>query len=100
MRCHGCHVATRGTNTVTIPIGSIAAISIETKGGDDTLTIDFSGGDFTVPIEYDGGGQTNGDSISLEGSGSFADVEYSFTGAGEGTISVTGNALITYTGLE
>jgi len=97
-------------HTVDVPIASITGgtgIIVNTLGGDDTLTVDFSGGDFSKSITYNGGetGEASGDELKLQGGGTFADATYTFSNVGggdpdNGTIDITDNALITYTGLE
>ncbi len=98
-----------GTNTVRVPVdsgGGITTITFDTLGGDDSLTVDFDGGNFVAPltaINYDGGVQNNspnGDSLTISGGGTFADAEFTFDNLNDGSIDITGNATITYTGLE
>ena len=69
--------------------------------GNDSFVIDLSGGNLAVPITFNGGSQTStpGDSLTITG-GSFATGTFAFTNANDGTISLPGNGLITYTGLE
>ncbi len=82
------------------PIGTEAVI-INGSSGNDTLTVDFSGGNFSVPVTFNGGSQssTPGDSLILTG-GTFANVTHNFSNANAGTVTVTGNSTISYTGLE
>ncbi|MEZ6132036.1 MAG: spherulation-specific family 4 protein [Planctomycetaceae bacterium] len=93
-------------NTVEIPIDALTGsggIIVDTLGGDDTLTIDFTGGNFSEAISYQGGSQTtspNGDVLILTGGGPFADVAFGFVNNNDGSVEITGNAMITYTGLE
>ncbi|MFO0821305.1 MAG: autotransporter-associated beta strand repeat-containing protein [Pirellulales bacterium] len=88
-------------NSVRIPLASISGgIVVNTNGGNDSLTIDFGGGDFVPSIAYDGGTQATSDSLTLVGGGTFASVAHALTNASTGTIAVTGNGSINYTGLE
>ncbi|MBI5757591.1 MAG: autotransporter-associated beta strand repeat-containing protein, partial [Planctomycetales bacterium] len=97
-----------GTNTVTIPFGSVVGtqILVNTLAGNDSLTIDLSLGNFSKTITYDGGNPTTGPADSLTvtggpfGGGSFATVTHTFTSASAGTIAVAGNSLFSYLGLE
>ncbi|MDX1948441.1 MAG: LamG-like jellyroll fold domain-containing protein [Pirellulaceae bacterium] len=77
-------------------------ISVNTAGGNDSLTLDFSLGNFGKQISYDGGNPTTGpgDSLSLTGGGTFGSIAHTFTNASTGTIGISGNGLISYTGLE
>ncbi|MFM9960443.1 MAG: beta-propeller fold lactonase family protein, partial [Planctomycetaceae bacterium] len=92
-----------GTSTVSIPFGSVGGsqILVNTLAGNDSLTIDLSLGLFSKTITYDGGNPTvaTGDSLTLTG-GTFATVTHTFTSNSAGTIAVTGNATISYLGLE
>ncbi|MCO6456926.1 MAG: Ig-like domain-containing protein [Pirellulaceae bacterium] len=91
-----------GTHSVTIPLSAFSGgIIVDAQGGDDSLTIDFSGGNFSVPIQYNGGPQDtpSGDQLVLQG-GSFANAVFGFVNEHDGTIDLTGNGTITYTGLE
>ncbi|WP_271856178.1 HYR domain-containing protein, partial [Patiriisocius marinus] len=91
-------------NTVDVTITSVTGdITINTNGGDDSLTTDFSGGNFQDIINYDGGAQNNtnpGDILTLQGGGTFATVEHTFTNASDGGVAVSGNGAINYVGLE
>ena len=92
-----------GTGTVTIPFGSVpgSAILVNTFAGDDFLTVDLSLGNFAKPINYAGGDQgPGGDELTLQGGGTFANVTHTFISASAGSVAVTGNALISYSGLE
>jgi len=94
-------------HTVDVPLTNITGgtITIDTLGGDDSLSVDFAGGNFTTPvtlIEYLGGSQNtspNGDTLTLAG-GTFTEATLGFDNARDGSVTITGNALITYTGLE
>ena len=89
--------------TITIPLTSItgSSINVLSDAGDDSLVIDLTNGNFaTKAVSYDGGTQTTSDSLTLTGGGTFASVAHSATSASAGTIEVTGNALISYLGLE
>ncbi len=90
-------------NTVTIDKSQFAGeVIVNGNDGNDSLTVDFSEGNFSRAITFNGGGQTGtpGDSLILTGGGTFSTVTHAATNAADGTVSVTGNALITYTGLE
>ncbi len=82
------------------PLGTDPLV-INGTSGNDSLTIDFGGGNFTVPITFNGGSQTStpGDSLNLTG-GTFTTGTFAFTDANNGTINLTGNSQISYTGLE
>jgi len=94
-----------GTDSVMIPLSSfVGAIIINGAGGDDTVEIDYSSGaDFAGrAITFNGQGQDSsnpGDQLILTG-GSFDTAEYNYTNASDGTIQLSGQGLITYTGLE
>ena len=93
-----------GTGTITIPVTEIigSQIIFNAGGGDDTLTIDFgdNSNPFTKQIVFNGQGQTSADTLALTGTANFAQATFGFSNANDGTITVTGNPLITYTGLE
>ena len=91
-----------GTNTVLVPFASVSGtqILVNTLVGNDSLTVDFSLGNFSKTISYDGGTQTTSDSLTLTGGSTFATVTHSFTSASAGTIAISGNATISYLGLE
>ena len=82
------------------PLGT-AALDINGTSGNDTLIVDFTGGNFTVPITFNGGTPSSppGDSLTLTG-GTFATGTFAFTNNSSGTIDLTGNSQISYTGLE
>ncbi|MFC7358296.1 HYR domain-containing protein [Jejudonia soesokkakensis] len=89
-------------NTVDVAIASVTGeILTTTLGGNDDFTPDFSGGNFNVPINYDGG--TEFDTMGLTGvspGGTFDTVEHTFVNNNDGSISISGNSLISYEGLE
>jgi autotransporter-associated beta strand protein len=91
-----------GTHTVTVPFASVSGsqILVNTLGGNDSLTVDLSLGNFSKSISYDGGTQTTSDSLTLTGGSSFATVTHTLTNSSTGTIAITGNSTISYTGLE
>ncbi len=78
-----------------------AGILVNTGDGNDTLTVDFSGGDFSKAISYNGGNPNigQGDQLILTG-GTFNAATYTFDNSNSGSIDLTGNQTITYTGLE
>ena len=90
-------------HTVTVPFAVITGsqILVNTYGGDDSLTVDLSLGDFAKSIRYDGGTQgVIGDSLTLVGGSTFASVAHQFLNSTSGTVSVSGNAAISYTNVE
>ena len=90
-----------GTNTVTIPLSQITGseIQVNTLGGDDSLNIDLSSGNFGKAISFNAGAADGGDNLTVTG-GTFASVAVSHVNATDGSITITGNSLISYTGLE
>src|ERR1043166_6057420 len=91
-----------GTNTVSVPFDAVAgdAIFVNLFTGDDALTVDLSLGDFAKTITYDGGTNgAGGDGLALHG-GTFANVTHTFTTASAGSVAITGNGQISYSGLE
>ena len=93
-----------GTTTLLVPMSSVtgSAIFVNTNSGDDFLTVDFSAGNFSQTLNYDGGLNTAGvgDELRLQGGGTFANVNHTHVNASSGSVSVTGNGLISYAGLE
>ena len=93
-----------GTGTITIPVAQISGSQIifNAGGGDDTLTVDFgdNSNPFSKQIVFNGQGQTSADTLALTGTANFAQAAFGFINANDGTITVTGNPQITYTGLE
>ncbi len=95
--------ATQDGTDVLVPIASVTgSIQINTQDGDDLLDVDFSGGNFPDAISYNGGSQTAapGDLLSFTGGATFANVTHNFVNENDGSVAITGNATITYTGLE
>jgi microcystin-dependent protein len=99
-----------GTNTIRVPVdsgGGITSIIVNTLSGDDTLTIDLTN-DFVAPltgIRFNGGESTlDNDKLALQGGGTFDEATHTFDNSlgddDAGTVDITGNATITYTGLE
>ncbi len=94
-----------GTDTVLIDFSDWSGeIIINALSGDDSLEIDYSAGtDFdNRAITFNGGTQNtspDGDTLTLTG-GTFTDATYSFANINDGSIELTGQGLITYTGLE
>ena len=90
-----------GTNTIVVPLSAFTgAIIVDGGDGNDSLTINLGSGNFGRAITFNGGGQTTGDSLTVTGGGTFASVAHNFTNANDGSISVTGNSTVSYTGLE
>ena len=92
-----------GTNTVTVPLTAFTGkIIVNTLAGDDSLTVDFSTGNFTRVIDYNGGDPTSGpaDSLTLRGGGQFTNAVFRYDNSSDGSIDITGNSTIRYTGLE
>ncbi|MGZ0167023.1 MAG: beta strand repeat-containing protein, partial [Planctomycetales bacterium] len=93
-----------GTTTITIPLAAFTGgIIINSLGNDDGLTVDFGGGaNFGRTITFNGGStmQTGGDDLFLQGGGTFASADYTFDNLNDGSIDITGNQTISYTGLE
>jgi hypothetical protein len=76
-------------------------IVINGTAGDDTLTIDFAGGNLTATITFNGLGQAGvGDALVLTGGGTFNTASFTFDSLNDGSIDITGNGTISYTGLE
>ncbi|MCG2417592.1 HYR domain-containing protein, partial [Aequorivita sp. F47161] len=88
-----------GTDSVTVPEAGITSVLVRTLGGDDLLSIAFTG-DFPVPVNYEGGTQVTQDTMALTGGGAFDTVTHEFVNENDGSVAITGNALISYTGLE
>ncbi len=91
-------------NSVAIPFSAITGTNVFVNLGlaADTFTLDFSLGNLPHQIHYDGGGPVigPGDSLTLSGGGVFNSITHQVTNASSGSISVSNNPLITYTGLE
>ncbi len=91
-------------HTVTIPLASITGSQLQfnTLAGSDSLTVDFSLGNFTKSIVYTAGNPTSapGDSLTLTGGSTFTTVTHTFSSENDGTVDVSGNSQISYTGLE
>lgn len=93
-----------GSNSVTVPFAQVTGSSITINSGDgtDSLTIDLSLGNFSKAITFNGGNPTSGpgDSLTLTGGSMFASVTHTLTSASSGSVAITGNSTISYTGLE
>jgi fibronectin-binding autotransporter adhesin len=90
-------------HTVWVPFAAVAGprISVNTLGGNDTLTVDYSLGSFAVPgkqIVYDGGVGTN--SLTIVGGAGFASDVYNATGAGAGNLSFNGFSNIAFSNVS
>lgn len=88
-------------NTTQVPFVSVpgALVLFNTLAQDDSVTIDFSLGNFTKGITYDGGTLLNGDTIEIRGGGPFA-ATFNYVDDSTGTVNVTGNGTISYSGLD
>ena len=93
-----------GSNRVSIPESAVSGpqIIFDAGGGDDTLTIDIQDNTdpFAKQIVFNGEGQTAGDALLLIGSATIAEADFFFTNENDGSISLTSNGTIFYTGLE
>lgn len=88
-------------HTVEVPFANVTGnIQVNTLAGDDSLTVNHSLGNFGRSVAYDGGTQTAGDVLTLSGGGTFATVTHMFTSDSAGTVDVTGNSQLSYTGVE
>lgn len=90
------------SRTVHIPVSAFTGnIIVDTLGGDDTLTVDFSDGNFSNAIQFAGGTQGGtGDALTLTGGSTFASATYTYLSESDGSVDVSGNSTISYTGLE
>ncbi len=92
-----------GTSSITIPFGSVAGdtVTIETLAGQDSVVLDYSLGSFNKSINVIGSDVDSGqgDQLSLRGGGPVATVTFTAAGPDAGTVDVTGNSTITYSGL-
>ncbi|MFM9903006.1 MAG: choice-of-anchor Q domain-containing protein [Pyrinomonadaceae bacterium] len=105
-------------NTVEIPLSSLTSITINSLGGNDTLTVNLTGCDIipgsalsgdgasliATGITFNGGDPTSGpgDKLNIVG-GSQGQVTYNYTNAHDGSVVMTGGTVtgtINYTGLE
>jgi autotransporter-associated beta strand protein len=91
-----------GTNTITVPLTAFTGeIDVNTAGGDDSLTISLASGDFTRVVNYDGGAEGGGgDSMTISGGGTFADLTVNHTDLDTGSVVITGNSVFNYDDLE
>ena len=91
-----------GTCSVAVPFSAVTGndVYVFALAGDDSLTVDYSFGNFPKPIYYEAGAQTTGDSLSLIGGETFDNVTHNFSGPNSGIVDVTGNARVSYLGLE
>jgi hypothetical protein len=79
-------------------VTTITSIIINGALDSDTATFNLATAQ-PIPVLFNGGGGTT-DAIILNGSGTNANVTHTFTNANDGSVAVTGNGLISYTGLE
>ena len=88
--------------TIDIPFASITSITLNTLGGDDTVTIDLTSGD-AIPsggITFNGGTNTaTGDRLAIVG-GSQGTVTYTYTNAADGAVALSAFGTVNYTGAE
>jgi hypothetical protein len=91
-----------GTHTVFVPFAAVtgANVFVNTFGGNDSLNVNFALGNFSKAVSYDGGVQTVSDSLTLSGGGTFASVLHTFISNSAGNVTITGNSLVSYVGLE
>lgn len=96
--------ATRVSNSKIRIARAAFAGAVEVNGGDgaDSLTIDLDSGNFAATITFHGNNPTSGsgDSLTLTGGGTFSTVTHAASSASDGTVAISGNGLISYTGLE
>ncbi len=91
--------ATQDGDEVLVAIASVTGdININTGDGDDVLNIDLGNGNFTDAVNFEGGNDDDG--LSVSGTGIHDSNVHTVSSAGEGTIAITGNNTISYTGLE
>ncbi len=83
-----------GTDTVTVLLSSFTgSIVLNTGSSNDSVTLDFSGGDFSRAVSFNGGAGT--DTIRLTG-GTFASQTFSMTDNDTGSVTLTGNATLSF----
>jgi len=91
-------------NTTIVPFDLVTGTKIifYVLNEPDHLIIDFSLGDFSKEIHYlgDNPTQPSGDRLTLEGGPTYPNVTYNFSNASNGSIDITDNETITFTGLE
>jgi uncharacterized repeat protein (TIGR01451 family) len=76
----------------------VDAIVIDGTSGDDTLEIDVDLLGSLPPIEFNGG--AGNDSITMINGGALTTVEHTFVSENDGSITVDGTLVVTYTGLD
>ena len=94
-----------GTHTIRIPIAELyldGKILVNSAGGDDSLSIDYSEGGFERELSFDGGEGI--DTLKLV-NGSFEGATFSYFDpnslfAGSGTIALTDEPIIAFSGIE
>ncbi len=91
-----------GTSTVNVPFAAVTGTRVDVNllYGNDILDVNYALGNFSKTLNYAGGYQSSGDQMSLTGGGTFATVTHTFVNANDGSVAVTSNQIITYTGLE
>ena len=89
-----------GTSVVLVNTSAVTGtkIHVNTLTGNDTLTVDYSGGNFGLALQYDAGSGGT-DVLTLSG-GTFATVTHAFINDTDGSVAITGNGLLSYTGLD
>ena len=90
-------------HTVTVPLDSLTALTINGHDGDDVLTVDLGGGHIGLPIEFHGG---DGDDELVLTGGSAHTSTYTYVNASDGSVTLDPGGdgplepwTVTYTGL-
>ena len=91
-------------HTLTIPFSAVTgSLTINTAGGNDTVTLDLSGGNFIHAggVFYNGGNPTTapGDKLIISG-GAEGTVTYNHLNAHDGNVIMSNFGTVNFTGLE
>lgn len=96
--------------TLTVQNGSTFTVNTDTEelelfgdDGDDDFIIDFGSGNSlgtVTDVEVDGGAETNGDSLSLTGTGAFSSVTQTTTSLVDGSFDLNGSLTVDYLSIE